>query len=105
MDTETTTTITKPAPKKKATRKKRRVVAARAEPVAPAAQLDELAGLSPVECPIDCVPTRCVITCANQCGHPNKGGLQSAFQNKPDAAERYRKARKILAHIAAEKKQ
>lgn len=68
-------------------------------------ETDEQAGLSPTECPFDCSRERCVISGANFCGHPNKGGgSQPRLQADPAAVKRYNRARKTLAVEAAKKK-
>ncbi len=63
---------------------------------ATAPELPEYAGISKSDCCVDCTPERCVITHANICGHPAKGGLQAAFQAQPAVLARYNKAKKHL---------
>jgi len=58
----------------------------------------ELEGLTAQECCNDCRQERCVITGMALCGHPFKGGLQSVLMNNPNVMQRYRRAKKILAH-------
>jgi hypothetical protein len=93
-----------PAPKKK--RKKARKTPRRASFHKPAATKapDQLAGLSASDCPFDCNAEKCLISGMAICGHPGKGGLQSAMQNDPEAMARYNQARKILAHQKVDKK-
>lgn len=64
---------------------------------------DFLAGINRTECPVDCTLQKCVITHANICAHPCKGGLQAAFKMRPDCVERYNKARKKLLHDALDR--
>jgi hypothetical protein len=96
------------APKSPAKRKRKKAKTKRAAPVKKVVQIPAvkedalLGGLSATECPYDCGPN-CTIT-GSICAHPNKGGLQSAFQNNPDVIVRYNKARKLLAHQALDKK-
>lgn len=57
---------------------------------------EDLKGLSAQNCPYACNPqTGCVIT-GSICGHPFKGGLQTAFQTKPDVLRRFNTARAML---------
>ena len=91
-----------PAPKKKG--KKARRTPRRASFHKPAKPPEQLAGLSASDCPFDCNAEKCLISCMAICGHPGKGGLQSAMQNDPEAMARYNQARKILAHQKVDKK-
>lgn len=87
--------------------KKRRKKLAKAKVVKASAKVaanDEFGGLSATECPFDCNADRCVISGINVCGHPRKGGLQPAIQRDPEAMTRYNAARKILAHLAVDKR-
>jgi hypothetical protein len=57
----------------------------------------EYIGISPKDCPIACVPKRCVITHTGHCGHPKKGALFSEEQLVPDIVKRRNATIKILA--------
>lgn len=102
-----TTVIETPAARKPKRRKARRaprqkridVVAATTNTVP-----DELIGLTPNECPVDCRPGRCVVSGNFYCGHPRKGGLQGAELGDPAAVDRLNHAKKALAHMAVEKR-
>jgi hypothetical protein len=91
---ERTTEQPGPKPKKKTRKVGRRPRPRLAEPQA--APPDFLEGLSDKECPFECDVERCVITHIGICGHPYKGELQSALQNKPDVVKRRRQAQKVL---------
>jgi len=63
-----------------------------------------ISGLTVMECPLACEPTRCVITGDGVCGHPCKSGLHSKHKNDPDVLARYRVARRVVqAEIDAKK--
>jgi hypothetical protein len=95
-----------PKPRKKPKRAKR-VRAAVAKPKADEAksQDGELEGLTRTDCPFDCNEANCVITRIGFCGHPLKGGLQSALLSKPDVVRTYSKARRMLAHMKIESRE
>lgn len=65
---------------------------------------DPLAGLTILDCPVECTKDKCVITEWGVCGHPKKSGLQGADRSKPDVLERYNAARRRLAIEAVERK-
>ncbi len=65
---------------------------------------DLFAGLTPMDCPIDCTLDRCVVTEDGICGHPKKSGLQAPHRMKPDVVARYNEARKRLYRATEEKK-
>jgi hypothetical protein len=67
----------------------------------PVAELD---GLTVNECAFGCLPERCVISRTAHCCHPTKGGLQATEQRDPEVIARYQRARRLLAHQAADKK-
>lgn len=46
----------------------------------------------------------CVITLAAYCGHPFKGGMQSASKSDPSAVRRLKDAKAFLAHAAVDKR-
>jgi hypothetical protein len=56
------------------------------------------------ECPVDCTPQLCVITHEAHCGHPRKGGIQSAHRNNPEVVGRFNEFRKHLAHGDVDKR-
>ena len=93
-------------------KRKRRTVKRRARRAAPKADVTvaakgdnpELEGISQSDCPFACDPDKCAITGINVCGHPHKGGLQSALLNRTDVVRRYQAARRIIAHQVTEKK-
>jgi len=54
------------------------------------------AGISNVDCPIECNVDCCVITGKAHCGHPKKGALSPLDQMNPDIVERRREAMRQL---------
>jgi hypothetical protein len=89
MDTTTETPVAPPKPKRKWTRK--------AKPAAPPQKASEFAGLTIMDCCDGCTENKCVITGLNVCGHPAKGGLQSAQLGKMDVVKRFNRAKNMLA--------
>lgn len=97
-----------PEAKKKPVKRRKRKAAPRAKAAtkaaAPADKPNELDGISQSDCPFDCDPEKCAITGINVCGHPYKGGLQSALMSRPEVVRRYQAARRIIAHQVTDKK-
>jgi hypothetical protein len=80
--------------------KPRTASAATSKPVAS----PEFLGITKSECCIDCTAQKCVISGANVCAHPCKGGLQASLMTRQDAVERYNRARKQLAHVELDRR-
>jgi hypothetical protein len=64
----------------------------------------DLEGLTDTDCANDCGDGYCVITGQNHCGHPHKGGIQAAHQMVPKIKQTYVRAKKMLAHLAVDRK-
>lgn len=64
----------------------------------------EFEGLDATECCFECGLDRCVITGADICGHPRKGGLQALQKANPEIVRRYNRARRYLGTQAAEQR-
>jgi len=62
------------------------------------------AGISATDCCNDCNESMCVITQIGFCGHPLKGELQSALQNKPAIVQRRKFAKLMLDRMKLEAK-
>jgi hypothetical protein len=84
-----------PAPGKRKTRRRTRHKAT-GDKVVPLKVPDEFSGMTEVDCCGGCNAERCVISGANVCGHPFKGGQ---IPPGDDAAmARSLRAKKVLAH-------
>lgn len=64
---------------------------------------DPLAGMTVLECPVECTKDRCVITEWGICGHPKKSGLQGNDRMKPETVKRFNDARRRLLRDQADK--
>jgi hypothetical protein len=93
-----------PPAKRKPTRRKKARHPRRAAPDKTVAVPDELAGLTNVDCPVECSPKGCVISGKPYCGHPRKGGLQGAELVDPAALDRAQRAATALAHMAVDRR-